>query len=131
MRKLYAVLFLALLLTTLAIAAFPVKALTLEDGLVLHYDMDKGYGSTLDDSSSYANTGTITGASWVIGKYGHALAFDGTNDNVTVPNSANLQTTTFTVSLWIKATNNVGHLIQKEPNPDGWYIRHDSDGRLR
>ena len=44
---------------------------------------DEGAGTTLGDHSGNGRNGTIGGATWVPGKYGQALAFDG-NDLVTL-----------------------------------------------
>src|SRR3989337_3014489 len=76
------------------------------------------------------NDGTITGATRVAGKYGgNALRFAG-SDYVTILNASSLQATTFTVCFWVKPTNHRGHFVEKAPNPKGWYIRHDSNGKI-
>jgi hypothetical protein len=41
------------------------------------YSFDAGSGSTAADSSGNGNTGTISGATWVTGKHGYGLAFNG------------------------------------------------------
>ncbi|RLJ10179.1 MAG: hypothetical protein DRP15_00895, partial [Candidatus Aenigmatarchaeota archaeon] len=51
-------------------------------GPVAHWRFDEGSGSTVYDSTSNNNDGTINGASWVTGKYGAALKFDGVDDYV-------------------------------------------------
>ena len=54
------------------------------------------------DSSGNGNTGTVSGATWTIGKFGTALSFDGTNDIVIVPDSASLDLTTgMTLEAWL------------------------------
>ncbi len=84
-------------------------------GLVAQWHMDEGSGSSIDDSSSNSNDGTITGASWAGvdgGRWytstmagfstGDSLSFDGTDDYVTVADSASLDVTAITIALWFK-----------------------------
>ena len=54
-----------------------------DDGLVAEWHFDEGSGSVLVDSSGNGNDGTIYGATWVDGKHGTALHFDGQDDYVT------------------------------------------------
>jgi hypothetical protein len=65
-----------------------------------------GSGATLTDGSGRGNHGTISGAAWTsAGKYGGALTFDGTNDWVTVADSASLDLTTgMTLEAWVRPT---------------------------
>ena len=55
-----------------------------DDGLVAEWHFDEGSGSVLVDSSGNGNDGVIYGATWVDGKYGTALSFDGVDDNLEV-----------------------------------------------
>jgi len=68
--------------------------------LLLH--MDEGSGSTAYDEGAYRNNGTIYGATWVVGKSGSGLSFDG-NDYVDLgtPSSLNI-TSAVTISAWVK-----------------------------
>jgi PGF-CTERM protein/uncharacterized repeat protein (TIGR01451 family) len=50
--------------------------------LILH--LDEGSGNILHDYSGNGNDGVIYGASWVEGKYGKALSFDGRDDYVNI-----------------------------------------------
>jgi len=54
------------------------------------------------DSSGNNNDGTVYGASWVDGKLGNALSFDGTNDYVGIADSSILDITQGTWEAWIK-----------------------------
>ena len=51
-------------------------------GLVAGYSFDAGSGSTAADVSGNGNVGTITGATWVAGKYGGGLNFNGSSSQV-------------------------------------------------
>ncbi|MGH8490332.1 MAG: LamG-like jellyroll fold domain-containing protein [Gammaproteobacteria bacterium] len=75
-------------------------------GLLGAYSFDEGVGSIAGDASGNSHTGTVTGATWTtVGKYGGTLNFDGTNDLVTVADSAALDLTTgMTLSAWVHPT---------------------------
>jgi len=73
-------------------------------GLVGYWSMNEGRGNKATDSSGQGNTGTITGATWVDGKRGKALSFNGSSDGIDVgnPNSLANLTSDITVSAWAK-----------------------------
>jgi len=71
------------------------------DGVVGSWHFDEGSGTTAYDTSGNDNDGTINGASWVDGKFGKGLNFDGTNDYVNVPDSDSLDVTSITMSVWV------------------------------
>ena len=50
------------------------------------WHMNEGSGNTIFDETG-GNDGTIDGATWIEGKYGSALSFDGVDDHVFVDNS--------------------------------------------
>ena len=88
--------------------------------LVLHFD--EGSGTIARDSSGYGNDGTIYGATWVDGKYGKALWFDGVDDYVTVGNDATLNfgTNSFSASVWVKSNEaSNAHDIITKSQPSG------------
>jgi hypothetical protein len=87
-----------------------IRFVTSRVGEVLDFPFDEGTGITTRDLSEYENNGTIYGASWVDGKYGKALSFDGINDYVEALDSTSLNITgdKLTVSLWVKMTNKGG-----------------------
>ncbi len=76
----------------------------LEGSLVLLLPFGEGVGDNVRDYSLFENHGTIIGATWVDGKYGKALSFDGLNDYVSVPHnpSLNFGTGNFTLEAWVK-----------------------------
>ena len=52
---------------------------------------DEGKGEVTKDSSGNGNDGKLmNGPKWVDGKFGKALEFDGTDDNVEMPNDSGL-----------------------------------------
>ncbi len=73
--------------------------------IVAGYAFDDGAGTNVVDVSGNAINGTLfNGPSWVTGKNGGALDFDGTNDYVSLGNPTALQLTgSMTVSAWINS----------------------------
>jgi hypothetical protein len=72
---------------------------------VAAYGFDETSGISLIDASGNTNTGTINGATRVQGKFGKALAFDGTNAVVTVNDSPSLDLpTALTLEAWVNPT---------------------------
>jgi hypothetical protein len=100
-----------------------------EAGLVGHWNFDEGTGTTAYDSSGNNNVGTlVNGPTWVDGKYGKALSFDGVNDYVAVPHSNSLdfeRTDSFTISSWITvdSLSDYRNIIGKNDNAyRGWNL---------
>ena len=86
---------------TIAVDNPPITA----QGLVAAYPFDDGVGNLAGDLTANGNHGTISGASWTIGRFGAALSFDGADDWVTVPDSASLDLTAgMTVEAWVLPT---------------------------
>src|SRR5690606_20210923 len=66
---------------------------------------NEGQGTQAGDSSGFNNVGTLTGGpTWVDGKRGPALSFDGVDDRLTGITSPNIQTSpnVFTIAGFIK-----------------------------
>ena len=82
-----------------------------DDGLVAKWHFDEGSGSVLKDSSGNGNDGVIYGATWVDGKYGYGLRFDGVDDKVRLPYSVINGLTDVTSEFWIKTTDDCAGLI--------------------
>ena len=103
-------------------------------GLVASYSFDAGSGPTLADISSNGRTGTLNGATWSTqGKYGGALAFDGSNDWVTVDDHASLDfTNALTIEAWVFPTV-VGSgawrslLIKEAPQMEAYQLYANTD----
>jgi hypothetical protein len=54
------------------------------------YHLDESVGVVANDSSSHANNGAVSNASFIAGRLNNALDFNGTTSAVTVPDSASL-----------------------------------------
>jgi hypothetical protein len=105
----------------------------LKRGLVLWLKLDEGSGTTAADSSGKGNSGTlVNGPTWVDGKLGKALSFDGVDDYVTTGNDAGLgNTNRITISLWFYANNISGlnrNLVSKNP---GFQFSIFSNGQVQ
>jgi hypothetical protein len=86
-------------------------------GQLGYWAFDDGSGTTATDGSGNGNHGQLrNGPTWVVGKLGQALQFDGVDDYVEVPHNAKLEPTTgkATVSVWINAKRHTG------PNNAQW-----------
>ncbi|WP_367870297.1 LamG-like jellyroll fold domain-containing protein [Luteolibacter sp. Populi] len=93
-------------------------------GLKSWWRLNESSGTTAADSSGYARTGAVSGASWATGKEGNALQFDGVNDGVAAGTAAALTgTTNFTLGAWVKVNPGapLGTIIQqREPGGSGY-----------
>jgi len=72
-------------------------------GPVMHLKMDEKSGGTAYDTSGNENDGTLTnGSSWVNGKYGSALNFDGDEDYLAMGDVSVLDgVTNFSIGAWV------------------------------
>jgi len=70
------------------------------EGLVAHWRLDEGAGTSAGDASGNGNTGTLVGgAQWMTGKLEGAVYLDGVDDYIEVPN---FLTETGTLAFWFK-----------------------------
>src|SRR5919106_3630506 len=79
----------------LVIVVVPLFALHAADvfaqtpGLIAAYAFDEGAGTVAADASGNGNTGVVSGATWrSAGRFGSALAFNGTDSRVTASSVA-------------------------------------------
>ena len=92
------------------------------DPPVAHWTLDDGSDTTAADSSTHALDGTVIGTEgapqWLgTGVLGGALELDGTDDLVTVPDSADLDLATrLTLTMWVRPASLAGNrsLISKD-----------------
>lgn len=105
----------------------------IDAGLVAHWKLDESSGTVAADSSANNNNGTLVNMTpatdWVAAKVDGGLDFDGSNDYVTVPNSASLQLKPpLSLAGWIKAdafgsSMDVDIIVRKgEDNPNNWQL---------
>ena len=104
--------------------------------LLLH--MDENAGAFANDSTAYGNNGTISGATWVAGKSGSALSFDGSNDYVSVGSSGTVGVSDeISVFAWVKvpstvpAGSRVGVIIGNYPASPNFNLEGYTSGMLR
>jgi PKD repeat protein len=83
-----------------------ISAMDPASSLVAAYGFEEGTGASVTDASGNANNGAISGATWTTsGRFGKALAFNGTDALVTVNDSASLDLTTgLTLEAWVNPT---------------------------
>src|SRR5262249_9128173 len=119
----------------------PVSAAIPAAGLVGYWNFEEGGGSTAADASGNGNNGTLMnmGApSWIGGRFGMALSFDGVDDYVKVENPANgsLDPNYVTVAAWVNpAILQSQYLVSKDrdcdtPGQGGYGLRMSYDGRI-
>ena len=83
--------------------------------------MNEGSGDRVFDLSGNRNPGNITGATWASGKFGSALKYDGTSDEVNFGDVLDsILTTGFTFSIWLNISSNTGSSVR--------YILNKSNG---
>jgi len=104
-------------------------------GLVGWWRLDEGEGNVAEDSSEFGNHGTIYGATWVEGKHGKALSFDGTDDYINILH-ANVLTFTFenfSICFWLKPADVTSVMVLQKGNykTDGWYVFISADSRMQ
>ncbi len=82
-------------------------------GPVAYYDFEEANGTTANDRSGNANTGTlVNGPTWTNGKYGNGIRFDGTDDTVSVPDSVSLSPKQVTIEAWVKPAAYSGSYVR-------------------
>ena len=80
------------------------EGLSLDAGLIAHWDFDENSGTVLHDRTVFGNDGTIEGATWTAGISGSALNFDGDHDRVQFSSSVHHEPP-YTVCVWANPTS--------------------------
>jgi hypothetical protein len=82
-------------------------------GVNLLWRLDEGTGTTALDESNYSNNGTITNGTWITGKYGKGLTFNGTSTKIVAADSASLDmgTQDWSIGTWIKTNSSATSTI--------------------
>ncbi|MEK0335817.1 MAG: LamG domain-containing protein [Nitrosopumilus sp.] len=109
------------------------------DGIVAHYKMNDNSADTDVLDSKDGNIGTAERntslLTTVSGKIGRALVFDGTNDQITIPNKSVLELQEhYTVALWVKITGievGISELITSRTTENHFLLRREADDTLR
>jgi hypothetical protein len=86
------------------------------DGIIGHWNFDEFGGSTATDVSGAGNHGALmNGPSWILGRFGAALSFDGNNDHVMVQSPDLDLSGDFTISVWLRftQTNNDADVLRQ------------------
>lgn len=108
--------------------------------IVVDLRFDEGLGTTTKDFSEHENYGTLeNGPSWIDGKYGKALKFDGTDDYVGILDSQSIRIRyAIQVEAWIKTsyTSPYNMSIANRFDGDvgsekGWLLFLTNQGKLR
>lgn len=85
------------------------SAVELQNELIAYWNFDDGLGTGLRDTApfgSIADNGTLragTPPTWINGRFGSALSFDGASNYVSIPRSADLSigSSTMTIAGWV------------------------------
>jgi hypothetical protein len=104
-------------------------------GLVAAYNFDAGTGRTVADLSGNGNTGTTRAASWVAGRHGGALSFNGRTSWMTVADSPSVNlSSAMTLEAWVRPTElsdgSWKSVIFKEQRKSTAYDLYASDGKV-
>lgn len=80
---------------------------SLSQGLVGYWPLDNGSGGSATDASGNGNTGTlVNGPTWNTGQIGGAVAFDGSNDGIDIPDTDEFDMQqSFSLAAWIYPTS--------------------------
>ena len=96
-----------------------------DNTLVAYYPLDEGSGTVAKDFSGNGNDGNlVNGPTWVDGKYGKALSFDGVDDYVEVPDSLSLNPKSITIEFWVYQISRNPNTWTFLVNKDGWKSYH-------
>ena len=96
-----------------------IKDVQAVPNLVAEYGLNEGTGSTTADTSGNNFNGSLlNGTAWTTaGKYGNAINFDGSNDQVSVANNDTLKiTNNITLEAWARANGTFSghkHIVGK------------------
>ena len=71
--------------------------------------MDENTGTTANDSSAFANTGTFSSAAWATGRNGYAGSFNGTSSVVDMGKGITASANSFSVACWVRMSSTGGY----------------------
>jgi hypothetical protein len=96
----------------------------LKKGLVAYYP----FNGNAKDESGNGNNGTVNGATLTSDRHektNSSFSFDGTNDNIEVPETAGFEGNSITISVWVFAQRRQAEIISKDGEDSGerqWLI---------
>lgn len=86
-----------------------VAVTTATPGLVASYSFNENAGTTVADSSGRGGSGTLTSTTFVTGRTGYALSFNGTSSRVSLGSPSQLNVSgQVTLSAWVRASRTTG-----------------------
>ena len=116
-----------------ALQASDELTVTVNPDLIGWWKADDGSGSTLSDASGLGNDATTAGnPTWITGRVGGAIRFDGTGDYATVADNATLDITDqITMSAWIRPEKAaLQDLLSKaDGSPNGYELYLSGGGK--
>ncbi len=126
------IMFIAMLLQCMPLVTLAGITSTTSAAAVGEWYFNEEKGMLAEDSSGNGNNGTIIGATWVDGKKGSALSFDGIDDYVEIPHDALLSpNTALTIEAWVNPASNTvwQRIVSKSyhPNTDYSLFRGDKN----
>ncbi len=109
------------------------------EGTIAIWHFSEGTTASTSDSSTNNNVGTLgdstAAPTWVEGRYGKGLYFDGTNDYISVTDSTSLEPTNqYSIAFWMKTgmTATYGFIVSKSSSGSGGgYEVFLNNGRIR
>ena len=92
-------------------------------GLTGYWSLNEGAGTVYGDASGGGNSGTVAGApTWIDGKRGKALSFDGSDDHFTATDTSSLKSgNSWTISAWINLRSSTGGYDAIVVGKQGWH----------
>jgi hypothetical protein len=118
-------------------ASTPHQGVTYDDSLVGYWRLDEGAGLVAHDDSGKGNDGTLVGASWVDGKFGKALSFNGSTNYVDCGSGASLNITgnSLSIAFWANfaASKTAYSIIAKDnvfSQKKSFEVFRGADGRV-
>ena len=121
--------FLGLVLLCLVIVASGIYSalLAASPGLIGHWPLNEGSGTSTLDASGNGNLAQINGATWTTGRLGNALRFDSSkHDTVDINRSVVDTSASFTVAAWVQLADMTywrTAVSQDSDNVSGFYLQ--------
>jgi len=102
--------------------------------LVAHWRLDEGSGTTASDASGNGNDGTLNGdPKWVVGYFGGALEFDGSDDWLDCGSDPSLDLTAWTIMFWLNVNENKdfnGYIVKGADAAENYEVLTYGDGHF-